>query len=82
MAGLRAMTIDAAWQCHSDHEIGSLEPGKWADFVILEQDPMSCPIDAISDIAVVETWLSGRLVYDRDNDAAGDATDGLDDLES
>ena len=43
---------------------------------------MSCPIDAISDIAVVETWLSGRLVYDRDNDAAADATDGLADLES
>ncbi|MBT5462505.1 MAG: amidohydrolase [Gammaproteobacteria bacterium] len=82
MAGLRAMTIDAAWQCHSDHEIGSLEPGKWADFVILEQDPMSCPIDAISDIAVLETWLSGRLVFDQSADSAGGALDGLAEVES
>ena len=82
MAGLRAMTIDAAWQCHSDHEIGSLEPGKWADFVILEQDPMSCPIDAISDIAVLETWLSGRLVFDKSADSAGGALDGLAEVES
>ncbi|GIR63349.1 MAG: hypothetical protein CM15mP68_0150 [Pseudomonadota bacterium] len=38
-AALRAMTIDAAWQCHSDHEVGSLEVGKFADFVVLAEDP-------------------------------------------
>ena len=38
-AGLRSMTIDAAWQCHSDHEVGSLEVNKFADFVVLDEDP-------------------------------------------
>jgi predicted amidohydrolase YtcJ len=78
MAGLRAMTIDAAWQCHSDHEIGSLEPGKFADFVILEQDPLTCPVDAISQIAVCQTWLSGRLVYDRGTDSVDDVSESVD----
>ena len=41
-AALRAMTIDAAWQCHSDHEVGSLETGKFADFVVLAEDPSYC----------------------------------------
>jgi hypothetical protein len=60
---LRAMTIDAAWQCHSDHEVGSLEPGKLADFVVLETDPREVPATEISTIKVLETWLGGRQVY-------------------
>lgn len=60
---LRAMTRDAAWQCHSDHEIGSLEPGKLADFVILDQDPREVPSDEIGAIRVLETWMGGRKVY-------------------
>jgi hypothetical protein len=43
---------------------------------------MSCPIDAISDIAVLETWLSGRLVFDQSADSAGGALDGLAEIES
>lgn len=62
-AAIRAMTIDAAWQCHSDHEVGSLEAGKFADFVVLADDPMTVPADKISQIPVVETWLEGRRVY-------------------
>ncbi len=60
---IRAMTRDAAWQCHSDHEIGSLETGKLADFVILGQDPLSVPKDQIKDIPIRETWVGGRCVY-------------------
>ena len=62
-AALRAMTIDAAWQCHSDHEVGSLEPGKFADFVILESDPRDVLAPDISKIKVLETWLAGRQVF-------------------
>lgn len=62
-AALRAMTRDAAWQCHSDHEIGSLEPGKLADFVVLEKDPREVPTDEIAEIRVLETWMGGRKVY-------------------
>ncbi|WP_186173389.1 amidohydrolase family protein, partial [Burkholderia gladioli] len=63
---LRAVTIDAAWQCHLDEQIGSLLPGKQADLVILEQDPLTWQtIDAagMRDIVVRETWVSGRRVY-------------------
>ena len=38
-ASIRVVTINAARECHSDYEIGSLEPGKFADVVIVEQDP-------------------------------------------
>jgi len=68
MAALRAMTIDAAWQCHSDHEIGSLEAGKCGDFVVLSQDPQSVPLDQISEIRVLETYVDGRKVYSADQD--------------
>jgi predicted amidohydrolase YtcJ len=63
-AAIRAVTATAAWQCHSEDVIGSLEPGKLADFVILESDPRSVEPVAISDITVSETWMDGRQVYE------------------
>jgi len=60
---LRAMTIDAAWQCHSDHEVGSLTVGKYADFIVLETDPRLVAPAQLSQIAVQETWVSGERVY-------------------
>lgn len=62
-AALRAMTLDAAWQCHSDHEVGSLEVGKFADFVVLAQDPLSVPPETLGSIDVLETWVGGEQVY-------------------
>ncbi len=53
------MTADAAWQCHSDHELGTLEPGKLADLVVLAEDPRSVEPDALRDIEVLETWMDG-----------------------
>ena len=58
-AAIRAMTADAAWQCHSDHEIGTLEPGKLADLVVLAEDPRSVDPHALADIEVLETWMDG-----------------------
>jgi predicted amidohydrolase YtcJ len=60
MQGIRAMTIDAAWQCHLDHQCGSLEIGKVADFVVLERDPTKVPAKEISKIAIHSTWLDGE----------------------
>lgn len=60
---IRAMTSTAAWQIGSEHEIGSLEPGKFADFVILDRDPSSVPANEIKDIAVLETWMGGEPTY-------------------
>ncbi|WP_321789756.1 amidohydrolase [Burkholderia pyrrocinia] len=64
---LRAVTIDAAWQCHLDDQIGSLKEGKQADLVILEQDPLQAKTGSpyqLREIKVMETWVSGRKVYD------------------
>ena len=62
-AAIRAVTINAAWQCHSEHELGSLEPGKLADLVVLEEDPRKVDPTDISDIRVSETWMNGERVY-------------------
>ncbi len=62
-AALRAMTIDAAWQCHSDHDLGSLTPGKCADFVMLSEDPREVATNKLSQIDVLETWVAGRRVH-------------------
>ena len=56
---LRAVTISAAYQLHMDHEIGSLEAGKRADFAILEDDPLSVEPMQIRDIGVWGTVLGG-----------------------
>ena len=62
-SAIRAMTSEAAWQLFSDHEIGTLEAGKYADLVILDKDPRSVAPDTIKDIAVLETWMGGRQVF-------------------
>jgi predicted amidohydrolase YtcJ len=60
---IRAMTADAAWQCHSDDEIGTLEAGKRADMVVLAADPRSVDPTSIRDIEVLETWMDGRRTH-------------------
>ena len=62
-SAIRALTSEAAWQLFSDHEIGSLEAGKFADLVILDKDPRKVESDAIKDIQVLETWMDGKQVY-------------------
>lgn len=56
---LKAVTIDAAYQMHMDHEIGSLEAGKRADMAILDDDPLTVDPMAIKDIEVQGTILGG-----------------------
>ena len=60
---LKAVTIDAAWQYGADDKIGSLKSGKKADFVILNQNPLTCETDDIRQIAVEETWIDGKQVW-------------------
>jgi len=62
-AAIRSVTHNAAWACHSEQEIGSLEPGKLADLVVLEDDPRKVEPTAISDIGISETWMDGRQVF-------------------
>jgi len=60
MEAIRAVTLDAAWQCHLDHICGSLEVGKRCDLVVLEEDPCRVEPQAISNIEVHSTWLDGE----------------------
>ncbi len=62
-AGIRSMTSEAAWQCHSEHEIGSLEAGKMADLVVLDRDPRTVDPSELQSIEVLETWMDGELRY-------------------
>jgi len=63
---LRSFTLDAAYAAHQEDRFGSLEPGKWADFIILDRDYFAIPADQIDDIQVLETWVAGERVYRRD----------------
>jgi predicted amidohydrolase YtcJ len=62
---LRAETIDSAYQLFSDHEVGSITVGKYADLVILGRNPLEVDVDtapagAIAVIPIVETIFQGR----------------------
>jgi predicted amidohydrolase YtcJ len=60
---LRMMTLDAAWAAFNEQRHGSLEAGKEASFVVLDEDPLSVPAERIKDIRVLETWSKGRRVH-------------------
>lgn len=60
---LRAITIEAAWQIREEDGKGTIEPGKVADLVILDANPLEADTDALLDISVVETLKQGRSVY-------------------
>ena len=60
---LRAFTRDAAWAAFAEDEVGSLEPGKRADFVILSADPLAVDASGLDDIRVLSTWVDGQLVH-------------------
>lgn len=62
---LKGSTIDAAWMCHADGLVGSLEAGKAADFVFLGDDPLAheADPDAVREIAVVATYSDGVQVH-------------------
>lgn len=60
---VRSFTIDAAWAAHQDKVLGGLTEGKWADFILLDQDLFAIPVNELWKTKVAETWLAGKLVY-------------------
>ncbi|MHC4609357.1 MAG: amidohydrolase, partial [Planctomycetota bacterium] len=60
---LRAYTADAAYAGFQEDRLGTLEPAKLADIVILDRDPFSIPATALGDVGVVHTIVAGRLVW-------------------
>jgi len=60
---LRAFTLDAAYAEHQERTLGTLEPGKWADFVLVDRDVFAVDAAQIRQTRVLETWVGGRRVY-------------------
>jgi predicted amidohydrolase YtcJ len=60
---LRGFTLDAATAAFMEDEVGSIEPGKRADFVVLSSDVMAVPPEEILDARVLATYLDGAPVY-------------------
>ncbi|WP_298246333.1 amidohydrolase [uncultured Christiangramia sp.] len=60
---LRGMTIWAAYSNFEENEKGSIEEGKFADFVILDRDLMKVEIDKVPDTKVISTFVAGEQVY-------------------
>ena len=62
---IRLYTINNAWLTFEEKEKGSLENGKLADFVVLDRDILTCPLEQVRQIQVEQTWLSGKMIYKR-----------------
>lgn len=62
---LHSFTFAAAYAAHQEDRLGSLEPGKWADFIVIDQDYFTIPASEIDDIQVLQTWVGGEMVYER-----------------
>jgi len=61
---LRAVTYNAAYQHFEENQKGTLEPGKLADMVILDQNPLKADLAAIKDINIAATYKEGVLVFE------------------
>ena len=60
---LRAVTIDAAWQNFEEGTKGSIEVGKFADFTVLNENPLKIRPEKIKDIKIEAVFIAGRNVY-------------------
>jgi len=59
----RSFTLDAAYAAHQEDVLGSLEPGKWADFILIDLNYFEVPATEIWQIDVLQTWVAGDKVY-------------------
>jgi predicted amidohydrolase YtcJ len=68
---LKMATTWASEYMLAEDTIGTLEPGKFADFAILDQDFFTIEVDQIPDLEVIATGLSGQIVYGQDQLSSG-----------
>ncbi|APZ47373.1 hypothetical protein BW723_14255 [Polaribacter reichenbachii] len=61
LEAIKSLTTYAAWQINMEDKIGSLEKGKYADFIILNKNPLTIQIDKLSTIKCLKTYINGNL---------------------
>jgi len=61
---LRSFTLDAAYAAHQENQLGTLEPGKWADFIVIDRDFFTVDASEIWQTEVLQTWVAGEKVFD------------------
>jgi predicted amidohydrolase YtcJ len=60
---LRLYTANSAYVCFAEKETGALEPGKLADFIVIDRDILACPVDEVKSIRCLATYLGGKRVH-------------------
>lgn len=62
---IHSYTLANAYAAFQDKDLGTLSPGKWADFIILDKDLLTCSLEEIPSTKVLQTIIGGKVVYDR-----------------
>jgi predicted amidohydrolase YtcJ len=65
---LAMCTLEGAWVLGVEDDLGSIEVGKHADMIVLDQNPFEIDPDQINDTKVLQTILGGRVVFDRNSE--------------
>ncbi|UCF38477.1 MAG: amidohydrolase, partial [Acidobacteriota bacterium] len=65
---IRFFTINNAYLLQAEKEYGSLEAGKLADFIVISNDILTCPVDEIPNTKVLSTYVGGNLVFEQKAD--------------
>ena len=63
---LKSFTLDAAYGAHQEQKLGSLQQGKWADFILVDRDIFAIPAEDLWKTKVLETWVAGKPMYQAD----------------
>ena len=67
---LAGFTREAAYASFAEDRVGALEPGKWADFILVDRDPTRVDAQQLARTEVLETWVAGHKVWARAPSAA------------
>ena len=62
---LTSFTLDAAYAAFQEYKLGSLEKGKWADFILIDRDYFTVPENEIFKIGVEQTWIAGVKRFEK-----------------
>jgi predicted amidohydrolase YtcJ len=62
-AAIRAITANSSYELHAEDDVGSLEVGKFADFIVLDRNVFKIPVREVADVKVLLTAVGGEAVY-------------------